>query len=87
MGLACSGCLSVTAPAEVSVGPSAPPKADCGPAPATYDDAVAAWQRLCDRNAYLERQNARLERKYGEAKRDKEEYKHKYKKLKDKYED
>ena len=71
----CCGCLSVL------------PKADCGPTPKTYDQAVAAWQKLCDRNAYLEQRNTRLERKYQEAKRDKEEYKKKYKKLKDKYED
>ena len=87
VALACCGCLSVQAPAEVSVGSSPPPKADCGPTPKTYDQAVAAWQRLCDRNAYLEQRNTRLERKYQEAKRDKEEYKKKYKKLKDKYDD
>ena len=89
VALVCCGCLSVQAPREVRVGTvnTPPPKADCGPTPKTYDAAVAAWQRLCDRNAYLERHNARLQRKYEEAKRDKEEYKKKYKKLKDKYDD
>jgi len=81
------GCLNVQAPAEVRVGGSPPPKADCGPTPKTYDAAVGAWRQLCDRNGYLEQRNARLEDKYEDAKRDKEEYKRKYKKLKDKYDD
>ena len=53
VALVCCGCLSVQAPREVRVGTvnTPPPKADCGPTPKTYDAAVAAWQRLCDRQA------------------------------------
>lgn len=87
MALACCGCLNVEVPADVRVGSSEPPRVNQSKRPRTYDDAVVAWEKACQRNAWLENENARLERKYREAKRDKEKYKRKYKDLKDRYDD
>ena len=87
VALLCCGCLSIHSPADVAVGSSPPPRANCGPTPRTYNEAVAAWRQACDRNAYLEQRHARLEEKYEKEKRERKEAEREYDRLKDKYDD
>jgi hypothetical protein len=80
--LVCAGCLSVKAPEEIRFD-AEPRQADCGAPPETYEEALAAWRQLCNRNAWLEDHNAQLEQRYQREKQRRRKAEDRYDRLRD----